>query len=65
MLYLSHNGIYCSNKCQQEYQAKEKYKLILNGDQSIMRADYSPKAFKRFILKEQNNKCAICGIEPK
>ena len=65
ILYRSHSGIYCSGKCQQEFQSKEKYNLILNGDPSIMRADYSPKVFKKYILAEQDNKCAICGIEPK
>lgn len=64
ILYLSHYGIYCSNKCQQEYQSKQRYNLILNGDPSIMRANYSPKPFKKFILQEQQNKCAICGISP-
>lgn len=27
-----------------------------------MRANYSPKAYKEDILKEQNYKCAICGM---
>lgn len=30
-----------------------------------MRANYIPKRFKIDIIKEQNNKCAICGLEPK
>ena len=64
ILYLSSNGIYCSNKCQQEYRSKKKYELILNGDLSIMRANYNPAPFKKYILNEQNNKCAICGMEP-
>lgn len=29
-----------------------------------MKANYSPKAFKKDILKEQDNVCAICGMEP-
>ena len=41
---------YCSIKCQHEYRHKEKYKLILNGDYSIMRANYSPIHFKEDIL---------------
>ncbi len=65
ILYLSHSGIYCSCKCQQEFQSKEKYNLILNGDPSIMRANYSPRVFKKFILAEQDNKCAICGMKPE
>ena len=58
-------GKYCSNKCQQEYQRKQRYELILNGDESIMRANYSPIHFKDLILSEQNNVCAICGMKPQ
>ena len=29
-----------------------------------MRADYNPYPFKEDILKEQDYKCAICGILP-
>lgn len=48
-----------------EYQHKLAYKKFLEGDPSIMRANYTPKIFKKDIIKEQNNKCAICGLEPK
>ena len=63
--YPEHNGKYCSLQCQQQFQHKQKYQLILNGDPSIMRANYSPRNFKEDILEEQNNKCAICGISPE
>lgn len=56
---------YCSSKCQTEYKHKLAYEKFLEGDSSIMRANYVPKTFKKDILKEQNNKCAICGLEPK
>jgi hypothetical protein len=52
---------FCSNKCQGEFKHKKRYQLILDGDESIMRANYSPKPFKVDILKEQGNVCAICG----
>jgi len=29
-----------------------------------MRSNYSPQAFRNDILKEQDNKCAICGMSP-
>ena len=60
--YSTSNGIYCCNKCQQEYEHKQQYKLIIEGDPSIMRANYSPRHFKVDIIKEQNDKCAICGM---
>lgn len=63
--YPSSNNIYCNYKCQHEYRHKQKYKLILDGDVSIMRANYSPAIFRKDILKEQNNICAICGISPE
>ena len=63
--YQNSNGIFCSNECQQEYQHKQKYQLLLDGDPSIMRANYSPRNFRDDILKEQDNKCAICGNPPE
>ena len=62
--YAQKNNKYCCLKCQQEYQHKEKYKLILKGDSYVMRANYTPRIFKNDILLEQNNKCAICGMSP-
>ena len=60
--YASSTNTYCSNKCQHEYQHKELYKKLIDGDPSIMRANYSPKSFKGDIIKEQNGLCAVCGI---
>lgn len=65
ILYASRGSKYCCCKCQHEDMHKQKYKLILDGDSSIMRADYSPRNFKNDILKEQGNKCAICGLSPE
>lgn len=55
---------YCSNECEKEYKHKIGYQKLLDGDLSIMRANYSPSAFKDDILKEQNGVCAICGMKP-
>lgn len=46
-----------------EHRHKLQYRLILDGDPSIMRANYFPKAFKNDIIKEQNGVCAICGCK--
>lgn len=61
---ISKSKTYCDAKCENEYKHKIKYQKILDGDSSIMRADYSPHLFKEDILKEQDYKCAICGIPP-
>lgn len=63
VLYKSTNGLFCSTKCFHAYKHKENYKRILNGDDTIMRANYSPKNFKADIIDEQNGVCAICGSE--
>lgn len=63
--YANSYNIFCSNKCQQEYRHNELYKLVLIGDSSIMRANYSPRIFYKNIMLEQDNKCAICGCKPE
>ena len=63
--YSNKSNKYCSQKCQQEFRHKENYKKLVAGDPSIMRANYSPRAFREDILKEQENVCAICGINPE
>lgn len=63
--YAGSTGKYCSIKCQQDHQHKQAYQLLLNGDDSIMRANYTPKPFKQDIIEEQNGVCAICGMKPE
>lgn len=61
--YKSSVGRFCSLKCFSEFNRLIKYQLLINGDESIMRANYSPKAFKDIILQEQGGICAICGMK--
>lgn len=56
---------FCSTECGLEYKHKVGYQKILNGDFSIMRANYIPKYFKKDILQEQSGVCAICGCKPE
>ena len=63
--YSSSYELFCSYQCHKEYEHKERYQLIINGDPSIMRANYTPKSFKQDILDEQGGVCAICGMEPE
>ena len=64
-IYSNKSNRYCSIKCQHEYQHRQKYKKIIDGDESIMRANYSPRDFKEDILREQGGICAICGMKPE
>lgn len=61
---ISKSKKFCNQNCRGEYFSKIRYQKLLDGDPSIMNANYSPSNFKNIILKEQNNKCAICGMEP-
>ena len=63
---ISYNGSYgkyCCPKCQFEHAHMLAYKKLLDGDESIMRANYSPKAFKKDILKEQGNDTKIVSFK--
>jgi hypothetical protein len=55
-------GIYCSNKCQREYMSQQKYLDYLK-DQDKYYGKTSMFWIKKYILKEQNNKCSICGCD--
>ena len=63
--YSGLSGKYCCSECEKEHKHKQKYQLILDGDPSIMRANYSPKIFRQDIINEQNGVCAICGMKPE
>lgn len=54
---------FCSAKCQQELRSKNIYQSLLNNPEPFCRVSYCGRVFKPFILKEQNNKCAICNME--
>jgi RNA polymerase subunit RPABC4/transcription elongation factor Spt4 len=57
--------VYCDNKCMSEHRHKESYKYFLEHPEKFKRANYQPKSFKKDILEEQDNKCAICGCSPE
>lgn len=62
--YPTKSNLFCSNKCQGEYTHKIAYQKVIEGDESIMRGNYSPKRFRNDILEEQGGVCAICGNPP-
>ena len=55
-------GIYCSNQCQIEYQSKTKYKNYLEHPEQYY-GKTNMGWIKKYILEEQNYKCAICGLD--
>ena len=56
---------YCSLKCMQEHRHIKSFEKIVNGDDSVMRGNYSPRHIKGDILKEQGGVCAICECKPE
>ena len=53
---------FCCQNCSSEYRSNEKYKNYLNNQESYINQE-NMRWVKKFILKEQNHKCAICGME--
>jgi hypothetical protein len=53
-------GKYCSNACQYEYQTKQKFQDYMENQDSYNGKDMD--WIYKYILEEQNHKCAICGL---
>jgi len=54
--------LYCSHYCSCQVKRERDYQLLLTYPEQFK---YNTvKRFKSIILEEQNNRCAICGIEP-
>lgn len=59
---------FCSKQCylnNLKIKKEKRYKeyVLANGENMPQKANYNPRWIKNFLLKEQSNKCAICGIE--
>lgn len=53
---------YCSNKCQIEYQEKEKIQAWKDGTFDGMSGQYGISSIiKNYLFKKYNNKCQKCG----
>lgn len=62
---ISSKGVFqqfCCSKCSAEYRSKTKYQDYLNNQDNFIGREISYTWLKPFILKEQNSKCAICGL---
>jgi hypothetical protein len=53
---------YCTLQCNADYRKQKKYEDYLNNQEKYCGIN-SMKFLKQHILKEQNNCCAICGME--
>ena len=60
---IPNNKKYCSSECSCEHRHKEAYKKFLEQNSEYCNGGYTPKNFKKDFLREQNEKCAICGCE--
>lgn len=58
-----YKNLYCGSICHHEHQSQEKYNYFLTNPIEFQRANFSTDVPKKFILKEQENKCAICNQE--
>jgi len=59
---ITNDKICCSNKCSNIKKHKENYIYFLEHPSEYNNGGYTPKQYKDFFLLEQNNKCAICGM---
>ena len=58
----THSGQkYCSSECSTKYRHMASYSDFLTNYEKYNRGNYTPKAFRNEFMKEQGNKCAICG----
>lgn len=58
---IRNSSIFCCRECNHKYKEKERIELWLKTGSG----NAGPRNYiRRYIEKEQENKCAICGIEP-
>lgn len=53
---------YCSSECMGKQRSLNSYNNLLNNNLDNLSVSYTPKVAKKFILGEQDNKCAICNM---
>lgn len=59
---INKHSIYCSNKCQKEYQYKTYINKWKNRENDGMRGEYQISSYiKTYLFNKYNNKCARCG----
>jgi hypothetical protein len=54
--------IFCSHNCSTEYKKIEKYNHYIDNQEDYCKVTSGINWLKKYILDDQGNKCAICGI---
>lgn len=62
--YNKSEGKYCSSKCQHLHRSEETYRHYLSHPEEWSGVR-NIRWLKKYILEEQEHKCAICGAEDK
>jgi len=57
------NNVYCGVDCSKKHLSKMIYDKFIESPEENQRGNFNVSVIKRFILEEQGNKCAICGID--
>jgi len=55
-------NLYCSIQCQNDYQISKYIEAWLAGNESGSGVNGTKLCVKRYLLEQQNSKCAHCGI---
>ena len=62
VMYKSHSGKFCSNKCQGEYEHNEYIKKWKNGEKTGLKGKFLiSNAIRKYLFEKYNNSCQICG----
>jgi hypothetical protein len=59
---IPNRNVYCDNRCQKDYEVDLKIKAWHSGE-NFLRGDglTIPVWIRKFLIKESNNQCSICG----
>lgn len=60
--YKSHNGLYCSHKCQKEFQNKKLIEEWKSGIKDVAKMGV-PLFIRNYLLSKNEYKCEKCGFK--
>ena len=60
-LDIPNRNVYCNNKCQLEYQLKNKFELLLKEEfETLGREDNIDVLTKKYLIMKHGEKCMRC-----